>query len=768
MALPLISRYKMQLSNAVDDAIEAARGNGGKFYDIFKSHGFYDVADPENKLTPEQRAQVPEENQHRFTDFSNALADMFEFILKDRDVGVLDPKLQEMIDYIDVANQMNKAGITGLSGLVPAGPAAAEGASNAMGAALGANPFDPRLFPSLAIGLDGISVTFANMYRSGTVEPDWSWIYEHIDDVDKKGKFHNRGGDSIYLGCIHVNFDVPQGQESQREMFLKSVFGVSSLDENGDMHGDPANGIDESTYKLIENISKKNLKWSDIVGNDDYKNATLSGNQIKYTFIRYARIRLWNILKNSTSWPCGHWGVLTHNALPEAVRTAVSSYIWDVGVALKEDNPYSAFVSYFVTIGTYYLIGFNHQVTMFGVGGFDQYKEEDGKVVTVKDNGKISPVRGLPKDSNRAKIYFTLAADVIARTPAESNAARKRRIDEANKIYAYALGNGSAKLTYGSTTLPTELDVEAMKKRHFDVFMNGVTEILRYPNEGDFKVGLDGSNVSITYASTIMKVNGKSQRLEPIAEKLVRNLCAEAGITKICITSLCRPIKYQIETAMFGNCNNGTPVTYRKGAGQVVQDAYYKEKAKLGKYGFTNVNQLEKRGGAPCLWQTTSDYNGVKWMPVTGSDVDRVKKAMWDAYNSLGYDEEDGGENISKHSGNPSKIQAIDISAQSGKNGYFKQGSVSCLEPAENCAAFDQVLAKAKKDGILRNYLKPPTDPCIHIEVDLMSDTVTDYVANVSEPVKQPNVKYKMTSTLNKENAWNTIFDKDKIDSRST
>ena len=763
MALPLISRYKMQLSNAVDDAIDAAKGKGGKFYDIFKSHGFYDVADPENKLTPEQRAQVPEENQHRFTDLSNALADMFEFILKDRDVGVLDPKLQEMIDYIDVANQMNKAGITGLSGLVPAGPAAAEGASNAMGAALGANPFDPRLFPSLAIGLDGISVTFANMYREGTVEPDWSWIYERVNDEDKKGKFHSRGDDSIYLGCIHINFDVPQGQESQREMFLKSVFGVSSLDENGDMHGDPANGVDEETYKLIEEASKS--KWSEISNKEKFKNVSLSGNQIKYTFIRYARIRLWNILKNASSWPCGHWGVLTHNALPEAVRTSVSSYIWDVGVALKEDNPYSAFVSYFITIGTYYLTGFNHKVTMYAIGGFDQYKDGNGNVVSVTEDGKISPARGLPKDSNRAKIYFTLAADVIARTPAESTSARKRRIDEANKIYAYALGDGSAKLTYGSTNIPTELDTEAMKKRHFDKFTNGVTEILRYPNEGEYKVGLDGSAVSITYASTIMKVNGKSQRLEPLAEKLVRNLCASAGISKICITSLCRPIEYQVKTAMFGNCNSGTPVTYRKGAGQVVQDAYYKEKARLGKYGFTNVSQLETRGGAPCLWQTTSEYNGVKWMPVTGSDVEVVKNAMWKAYLSLGYTEEEGGENISKHSGNPARVQAIDISAQSGRNGYFKQGSVSCLEPAENCAAFDQVLAKAKKDGILRNYLKPPTDPCIHIEVDLTSEAVQDYVASVTEPVKQPYVPYKMTSTMNKENAWNTIFDKDKVDS---
>ena len=90
------THYSGRLAKAIERTLKKAEGREGKFYEIFNSHGYYDVNDENNGLTKEQREQVPVENQTRFTQFSNAIADMFRFALADGEYGLLTKDMQNI------------------------------------------------------------------------------------------------------------------------------------------------------------------------------------------------------------------------------------------------------------------------------------------------------------------------------------------------------------------------------------------------------------------------------------------------------------------------------------------------------------------------------------------------------------------------------------------------------------------------------------------------------------------------------------------------
>ena len=141
---------------------------------------------------------------------------------------------------------------------------------------------------------------------------------------------------------------------------------------------------------------------------------------------------------------------MVNNACPEPVKTAVCDYIWNQGLALepgKSDE--SALISYLVTMGVYYLIGYQYTVRVTPTSVDMDLK---GNAITAGSNGYSDTV-GLLTDKGIANTYFTWAAEVIIRSTNLTTddtlgvSLRKRRIDEANLIFKHV---GLPVIEYGT------------------------------------------------------------------------------------------------------------------------------------------------------------------------------------------------------------------------------------------------------------------------------------------------------------------------------
>lgn len=743
------THYSGRLAKAIERTLKKAEGREGKFYEIFNSHGYYDVNDENNGLTKEQREQVPVENQTRFTQFSNAIADMFRFALADGEYGLLTKDMQNIVDKLDVRSSANNAqlnaigsGLAGMAGTPLSALAAIDASRRVMDAqttsVMGTNPFNADLIPPIPIGLDGLPVSIANVFKAGFFQPNWDFLFQQ--EKFKSNKFYDIGDGKMRIGC---NILLDQGGD-RRDLFLKHIFAVNTTDKNLTPLGDVKGGLSAEEYEVLKNAAT--LTASDVLGEDgdqDIKDFRLTDAQVQASFFKYVQMKLWGAIVNKRNWAHSHWGPLTHNSCPEYVKSAVCSFLWTNGLAIETNkSDEAAYISYCLSMGIYYLTGFQYKLALSPINGFDKIISASGENIAIEDavldvdytadptgSDSIILLNGVPKNRDIANRYFTWIADILLRLTASTNGEstdinmRKRRVAEANLIYK---GLGHPVVSYGG--LLKDLDYfhteGGLKERKFDQLM--AVSVLRYANEG--AAGGTGPNSSlIEPEESTLKINydssAKSDVVTDLTLNVIRSICAEAGIREINITSTYRPPEVQVR-AMFQNLQSNNRVGYAP-PGRSVQDVYDSKKSEFG------------------LTRTK---------PITdASQVSETKAAMVTQINEI------GPEKVSKHAADPSVVQAIDISP-------------TRMIPISRKASFRAVCIQYKKEGNLKAFLGPKPlgpgkDPAFHLEI-WQNEKAPPFSSEPAVNNAMPEEHFTLSNpNLLKSSAWINPIAKDHVDS---
>lgn len=695
--MPANSHYSGRLQNAVNEVISKSPQ---KFYEIFTSHDFFDVADPNNSLTDEQRAQVVDQNQTRFTQFSRAISDMFNFVLGGDD-GLLSTYVQDIIDKLDARASMNTAELNVLGQTLASVPplasvtGAMKSAESQTGAAMGVSAYNPDMIPPITAGMPGLPAGLANAFQTGFFEPNWSFIYDH-----------ENSNPNFYLTADGLKIGAGISITGMKEVYLKKVFGVSGVDSSLNPVGDLAGGIDSDQFKTI-------LAAASATDYSQYLKSSFSLNEIQMRncFNRYVTNALWEPIKNSTNWANAHWGALANNACPEPVKTAVSDYIWNQGMALepgKSDE--SALISYLVTIGVFYLIGYQYTVRITPTS-----VDMDGKgnAISAGSNG-YTDIVGLLTDKGIANTYFTWAAEVIIRSTnlttddALGVKLRKRRIDEANLIFKHV---GLPVIEYGTmvSNIPNEHQPAALLDGHFDQIANSSFTWYRYNNTG--VAGGEGPGDSLATPTTLKAslTFGANANPAPVTtgiQNYIRSLLDKAGAKSAVITSTTRTAVDQAR-AMYGNLANGVQIQYGP-AGRAVTATFY---------------QKQSLGSSPSDTQAAM-VTATKQQP------------EW---------------RVSRHCADFNVKVVFDIGPNS-------------IQPQSARGAFQALLKAAEantSEGIVTKVLTPEdNDPAVHIEID--PTKVAGFSAHPNRAM--PEVKFSLTNmTLTKQNAWMAPFSADYI-----
>lgn len=689
------THYSGRLEKAVNKKIEDAPQ---AFYDIFTKYDFYDVADPNNSLTDIQRRQVPEQNQTRYTQFSYALTEMFLYMLGGNS-GLFTKHAQELVDKLDARSSANASQLQSLSTSLATVPGmnalagAMKSAESMTAAAMGTNPYNPDMIPPFSPGMPGLPSGISNTYSAGFFQPNWNFLYDN--ELTKKSKIYV-SGNKLYIGAGIPLTGMP-------EISLKKIFGVNGVDKKtlaptGDLSG----GLDVDEFKVILSASKAlSTEFDSFVNNS----LTLNDSQMRSSFTRYVNIAMWEPISSPTNWLNGHWGALANNSCPEPVKTAVCSYIWTQGMSLdpKRDDVL-ALISYLLSIGVYYTIGYQYNIKMTWLNGVDI------SPTPINSNGVLP--KGVKQSKEIANKYFTWIADVIARTVNKSldktigKALRKRRVAEANLIYTYV---GLSPISFGNSvsTLPPEHTINGLKSRKFNLIAKSGFQFYRYKNEG-----IVGGETPKSALATPTSLSAKlwftsTADPKPMSVSImnyIRALMDISGVKSAAVTSTIRTSVDQVR-AMYGNLTQyGNTLKYGVGGTNVIK-TYYANK---------------------------------------GKPEAQVKAAMVKTC------EEQPPFRVSRHCANMNERVVFDIGPNS-------------IQPQSARSSFEAVLrAEMSKKKVILKVLTPKNDdPAFHIEID--PHALGDYPVAVN--AEMPTVLFTLTNTtLISEDAWNAPFSSDAID----
>ena len=749
--MSLNGHFSGRIDRAIVRTMEKATGRDGKFYEIFNKYNFYDVDDTNNNLTIEQRAQVPRENQTRYTQFSSAIAEMFAFVLADVDYGVLTNEVQGIVDKLDVRASANKASMDGMGNVFKASASVpiigqilsgAEASAKAMEAlttsVMGTSPFNVDLIPPIAIGFPGLPAGLSNVYKPGFFQPNWDFMY-----AQETGKSNSLwiGPDNYYR--LGANISLYEGGE-RYQLFLKTIWGVTGADRNLNPVGDVQGGLSPDDYDFLKEIApiKGGLRLDDPATPDQLRASeyTITDDQMRNSFYRYVQLKLWDVINNRKNWTHGHWGQLTHNAMPEGVKTAVSSYIWTMGLALDPDkNSEASLISYCTQIGLCYLVGYQYQLEIWGIPGIDKKLDVDNKIVDIPVGELNYCEFGVPKDVDIAKRYFTWVADLLVRSTNNSSgddialSLRRRRINEANLIYR---SHGQPTLEFGApiSTLPYFHQTNGLNERGFQYITQA--EYRRYKNDGapGGQASDGGIKTPESLTSTIdFSSTADSSVITTGFLNFLRSVMDEAGVTYALITSTIRKPVDQ-SRAMFNNLQRGTEIPYAD-----------RSRGTKG-FGATQLYYSEKRNPDGNLTRSYSKSEAI----TNAADKEYVKGKMTEYIQT----ETDAGRLVSKHCANFSDIQVVDVSPKT-------------MRPQSRTAAFEAIMYQKKKQKIIRNFLSPKdNDPAYHIEMYVAPQngrgSTTDYETtfpNSTLPTVDFNVK--SNTNLNTWSAWLAPLSKD-------
>ena len=476
-----------RLDTAITETIGKATGRGGAFYSILNTYGFFDISDESNGLTSEQKAGVPDANKTRMSQLSSAIADMIKYVLADPENGIITKHLQPIIEILDtrgatnsaqlnsIGTSMDAAASTGVLGPLGAVSTSMKAAESITGNMMGICPYSLDMIPPLAIGIPSLPFDIPNLYIPGWLQPNWDFLYSH--EPIKSNKFF-----FDLQGKCRIGANIEIGRNSRNtESFLKDIFSVISIDPKTFIpSGDLIGGVTAAQFDII--IKASTMTQGDIENNIKFSSFSLNEFQMKSSYTRYVQKTLWSVIKNKANTPYFHWGALVHNACPEYIKTAVCSYLKDTGTLSLSNNPESAFISYCLSIGIYYKIGYEHKISLYGIPGLDSVLDVSGNTKDAS-KGESAPY-GVPMSQSISDSYFIFIADILSRLTKSSQISdatdinsRKRRIAEANLIYK---GVGKPTIEYGKS--PSTQDAfhqeTALKFRKFDILMNA--EIDRY------------------------------------------------------------------------------------------------------------------------------------------------------------------------------------------------------------------------------------------------------------------------------------------------
>jgi hypothetical protein len=704
--MALNSHYSNRLKNAVDTIFQDA---AKKFYDIFTSNDFYDIADKSNGLTPEQRDQVPTEEQKRFTQFSNALSQMMQHILGNPDNGLLSVTVQTIIDQLDARASMTAGSVQTLGTALAVIPPTAsvkggmEATESSIGGMMGISPYHPDMIPPLSIGMPALPALPALSFKFGFFQPNYNFLYDH--ELHKSHVIYQKSN-FLYIGPgIKLT--------GQSEQLLKKVFSVAGADTKGNPVGDNVGGITSEDFQKILSASKT----SDF--NSAIKNSpSLTEVQMRSCFNRYVQATVWDVLTNPHSWAYGHWGAIAHNSCPEPVKTAVLSFMWTEGLSLvPKKNDVAALVSYLTTVGVMYLIGYSHPYRLTPIG-----IDMDSSGSLIEQSNNYVDIAGFATDKKIANTYFTLVADIISRytslgvDPGVGNKMRERRMAEAQLIYSYVgfpmpdtRKSGDPISLYGAdlNILGPQYQEQALIARKFDVITSPNFKFYRYGNQnppgGQGPGGSLGSPEQVT-ANISFSASARKDVVPDSILTYLKSLMDRAGVKSATITSTARTPEDQAR-AMYNNLSMVGNTIHYGAAGTAVVDSFY-----------------------------TATNSGKSPQQVQQAMIDTIKQSP--------------PARISRHCADFNEFIVIDISPKS-------------IFPANRAGMLESVLRTEKAKGSFINQVLSPAqgDPALHVEIKRAGFEYKTY-ANDALPENEFTINSPIYNT---RSAWRAPISNDLV-----
>lgn len=705
--------FSGQIKKFVDNAVSRAKGVDGQLYKIMNAHGFYDVADENNGLTDWQRASVPEYNQHRISDLCDAIADMFADILSNDQYGILYPNMDDVVGTLDMNATINSAELDVVGGVVGGMTAgASETARQSMGQLtailMGGFKFDPKILPPLTLNMPGLPISIANAFKPGSYAPDWTFLYDH--ETVKSNKYYAADD-----GGVAISSNIKLNMGPSTTMMLKLIFSVPDVDENGIARGDVMGGISQEQFNQMLKVAPK--PYASLT--EEEKNFELDALQIQLAYFRYVQLTLWGTIKNPDNWAYLHWGCLTHNSCPTAVKTAVCSFIHTNGFAIDPQAcPEAGLVSYCVNTGMAYLTGRKRPTPLYIMPGMTYLNDKKEKV-TATSYGWSTSNNGVPVDKHNADLHFALLADILSHLTYDTNpnrvALRKQRVDEANLIYNYL---GMPTMKFGDTVIPPELSANSMDNRGFKELVKATIKV--YDNK-NATLPLSDDNFKITLQSTA------KGELSDVTIKTIKYILAQAGLKCADISSIYRNNEDQ-GRVMFNErqANNGKIVTSRAKAGQEVNAVYTKRSKEINNGHCIKIED-------PAMQKKVRD--------------EMVAKIEYFASK---------GTPVSLHGYDPTKIQAVDI-APNGTKAKNHCGDAELRKLHTAC--WD-----AYEKKYLKQYLCPASfggpkvkDPAFHLEI--WQDDDHPHPEGLGGDAALPSVDcVVLDENLKNKNTWDLVY----------
>lgn len=678
-----MGHFDGRLKQAVETAVGKAKDKA--FYECLTKHGFYDVSDTNNGLKDWERASVPDYNQNRMSALAESIADMVQDVLANPEYGILTTALEDIINKLDMrgsmtASEMDVVGgaLGGLTGGVS--ESARQAISAQVAAAMNGFKFDPDVIPPISLGLSGLPFSLSNIYKPGMLAPNYDFLYNM--ETGKHNGFYEKDGKLMVGPNIPLDIGGPV-----KILVLRTIFGVPNVDKDCKPQGDIEGGLTMEEFKVIQDVM--DLTPEAALDRDDVKNFTMTDKQMRSAFYRYIHFILWQPISNQNNWGFLHWGVLSNNACPEQLRTAICSFLRTNGLALDPAvNPEACMICHCLNAGMAYYVGRNTAVTLLGVrgqriAGLDENKKE---IVLDADEPARQCPGGVKKNKKLAELHFKWIADILSRltlaTSENDSEIRRRRVAEANLIYSML---GMPTITYGdpASKLPVEHTGNEVANRGLPSLMDG-RKFYVFKNEAANLVS--GEEVNVVFQSKSVDPEGKF--LQQRTVDVLKYAGAVSGIHTLPITSLYRTVEHQSDL-MARNWHWGHRINYR-GKAQQVNKVYIDD---------VPGHENPKKPG----WVTDERFQSY------------TRPAMVKKGKELA----DQGVTLSLHTKDYLVIQACDISDKDIEKKYHY--------------SFDQILRLGevfkdlKKQGILRAYLQPnrftPSpkkgngEPAFHIEV---------------------------------------------------
>lgn len=705
----------------IDNATEKAKGTSGKFYEIMTKHGFFDIADESNNLTAWQRAGVPEYNQHRISDLCDAIAEMLQDYLSNEEYGVLCPGVEGIVNKLDQRGAMSAAELDGigaaLGGLTGgAAEATRQSLSNLVASIQGGCKFDPEVVPPICIGFSGLPISFANAFKKGSYPPDWTFLYDH--ETFKSNKFYEADDGSVAIGAgIKLNTG-----GIARLLVLKMIFSVPDVDEEGRTQGDAVNGITAEQFNTLYEVSDK--RYSELT--DEQKEFELTEGQLQLAYFKMIQLLLWGAIKNDNNWAYLHWGCITHNSCPEAVKTAVCSYLKTNGLAVDPKIcPESGFISYCANVGMAYLIGSTKTMTLHMLPDMT-YLDDNKKVVTATTSEygtNVVVANGVPQNKKLAYLHFQLIADLLSHMTYDSNPnayeLRKRRIDEANKIYREC---GVDTIEFGKVPAKPVHTMPHLLKRNFGWLVKGTIKV--YENK-NINIPVDPKNFKI-----VNWAEKGSNEVSDITMDTIRYILAKAQVPGVVITSVYRSPEAQTRAMLNNRQSHNGQIAVNYGARGREVDQQYTDVSKRVNNGV--LKRLEK-----------------------SSDIEEARKKMLKKCEDFLA----AGTPVSNHGQDQNVVQAVDMGpASTRKEFHYSE---------EQLKRINNACYEARLEGYLKAYFGPAEyggpkvkDPAFHIEV--WQDKSKPHPPMSTGPAPQPTVPCFMNNdNMKNKNAWDMVFTHD-------